>query len=113
MKINKRPENEWYFDWKTFSFNYHDTKSKRPAIFAEGSRANAAHKFFFDKIFPYLFGFIAISTLIYIVTFPWDTCYWTSDLIHDADGWSRSYDCTGDGLTLVDIFKWLVSHIFN
>ena len=109
MNTNKnRPENKWYFDWSTFTFNYHDTKSKPLPIFVEGTKSHAVYKWFFTKGFWYVFWYMAISIIVYLVTFPWWTCHWTSELIHDASGVTRYYDCTGHGLTLVDILKWVI-----
>ena len=48
-----------------------------------------------------------VLTAIYLITFPWDTCHWTSNWKTDPinGGWSRDFDCTGRGWTLLKLWR--------
>ena len=48
-------------------------------------------------------------TAIYLITFPWATCHWTSEWKTDPinGGWGRDFDCTGRGWTLSKLWQKL------
>ena len=108
MTTNSKDQKpHWTFDWTTLSFTHHEPDKVLP-IFREGSRAR---KIYLVTLWTLVIVSFTLG-ILYLVTFPWDTCYWTSDWYNTAGSFRRDYDCTGRGLTIVDMFRWILNSMF-